>query len=94
MTKTRLARYLNRKNLLIRERTVIHDTNLPAPFPIERTILVILALDHWNAHWTIWILGTAYLFFHWMACLYHIGLDKKIHVEQILNAVILPEYKK
>lgn len=79
---------------LVRPKTVLATENKPVQLPFQLTILWIVALDHFQAHWIIWVGIGIYLFFTWASALYHFSWDRKVRLESILEAVILPQFNK
>lgn len=77
---------------LVRPRQVLARKNIEVRLPFQLTILWIVALDHFCAVWYWWLIIGTYLFFQWAWALYHFSWDKKVHLENILEAVILPQY--
>ena len=49
----------------MKKRRVIHAGNLPATLPINRTIVLLIALDYWKVSLFWFDICVLYLFIHW-----------------------------
>ena len=54
----------------MKKRRVIHAGNLPATLPINRTVILLIALDYWQANDLCYYLVVAYLILYWHLALY------------------------
>jgi len=53
----------------MKKRRVIHSGNLPATLPINRTIILLIALDYWKANDVCYALVCGYLLLYWVLAL-------------------------
>ena len=49
----------------MKKRRVIHSGNLPATLPINRTIVLLIALDYWKANMVCTSFVIGYLLIYW-----------------------------
>lgn len=56
----------------MKEFLVIKKGNLPTRMPVSGTLLIILALDYWNAPTWLWIIGGILILYRWIVVAYRL----------------------
>lgn len=56
---------------------VIKRGNLPTKIPLSKTLLVILALDFWNAATWIWLVAGFFMLWAWILIAYRLRYQKE-----------------